>query len=41
MVVLMLGSMLGGFGVGMPELAILLLLSGGAFALASREAAPA
>lgn len=39
--VFMSGAALGGFGMGVPELAILLLLAGGAFVLASREAAPA
>jgi hypothetical protein len=40
LVVLALCAMLGGFGMGIPELAILLLLAGGAFALVCREAAP-
>jgi hypothetical protein len=38
LVVLMLGAMLGGFGMGMPELVLLGLLAGAAFVIASREA---
>jgi hypothetical protein len=38
LVVLALGAMLGGFGMGMPELVFLGILAGAAFVIASREA---